>query len=57
MVLLLLLLLADGSTFTVDAATGGVGGVPARYRDEVAAKLKAIQALAAAALGGAGSRA
>lgn len=43
---------ADGSAFTVDAATGGVEGVPGQYREEVAAKLRAIQQLAAAALGG-----
>lgn len=42
---------ADGNTFTVDAAAGGVDAVPAAYREEVAAKLRAIQQLATAALG------
>jgi len=42
---------ADGNTFTVDAAAGGVDAVPAAYKEEVAAKLRAIQQLATAALG------
>lgn len=41
----------DGNTFTVDAAAGGVDAVPAAYKEEVAAKLRAIQQLATAALG------
>jgi hypothetical protein len=36
----------------VDAAAGGVEAVPTAYRAEVAAKLRAIQQLATAALGG-----
>lgn len=47
---------ADGSAFTVDVAAGGVEAVPAAYREEVAGKLRAIQALAAAVLGGGGGR-
>lgn len=35
----------------MDVAEGGVEAVPAAYKEEVASKLRAIQQLAAAALG------
>eukprot|EP00775_Hariotina_reticulata_P000194 gene194-386_t len=45
------LLLSDGNSFAVDGAAGGLEAVPVTHREEVAEKLRAIQALAAKALG------
>jgi hypothetical protein len=42
---------ADGNSYAVDGAAGGLKAVPATHREEVAEKLRAIQALAAKALG------
>jgi hypothetical protein len=40
---------ADGEVVTVDLA-GGLGGVPERYRGEVASQLEALRRLATLAL-------